>query len=69
MLGRRPADSTLAAIPAALAATFRPHAASHHHDSLHTPIAARRIEMDLAAAVMLFSIVLYLLQQFEDLTF
>jgi hypothetical protein len=48
-------------------ATFRPHATSHHHDSLHTHIAARRIVMDLAAAVMLFSIVLYMLQQVEDL--
>jgi hypothetical protein len=67
MLGRRPADSTLAALHAALVATFRPNAASQHHDSLHTLFAARRIVMDLAAAVMLFSIVLYMLQQVEDL--
>jgi len=31
------------------------------------PVAARRIVMDFAAAVMLGSIVLYLLQQVEDL--
>lgn len=68
MLGRRLADSTLAAFLAAAVATFRPPAASHHHDSLHTRFAARRIVMDLAAAVMLVSIVLYLLQQVEDLT-
>jgi hypothetical protein len=32
-----------------------------------THFAAGRIVMDLAAAVMLFSIVLYMLQQVEDL--
>jgi hypothetical protein len=67
MLGHRLADSTLAALPGAPAATFRPRAASHHHDSPHTLFSARGIVMDLAAAVMLSSIVLYMLLQVEDL--
>ena len=49
-------------------ATIRPLAASHDHDSLQILVAARRIVMYLVAAVMLGGIVLYLLQQIEDLT-
>lgn len=67
MLGRGLADSTRAAAVAVRVATFVPAAASHHHDSPYTIFAARGIEMDLVAAVMVFSIVLYMLQQVEDL--
>jgi hypothetical protein len=67
-LGQGAVDSTHSALPAVGIATFPLPAASHPHDSLHMPVAAWRIVMDFAAAVMLFSIVLYLLQQVEDLT-
>jgi hypothetical protein len=48
-------------------ATFAPVAASDHHDVLNTLFTAWRLEMYFVAAVMLGSIILYLLQQAEDL--
>jgi hypothetical protein len=48
-------------------ATFAPLAASDHHGLLRTFFTAWRLNVYLVAAVMLGSIVLYLLQQVGDL--